>query len=80
MPSTQTTAPATLATTGTPQFQAPWSLARLPVVSIPCGVRQPTECRPAFSLSAQDDEAELLRLAAWCEQVLGFERPAGLGA
>ena len=38
MPSTHTTAPATLATTGTPQFQAPWSLARLPVVSIPCGV------------------------------------------
>ena len=38
MPSTHTTAPATLATTGTPHFQAPWSLARLPVVSIPCGV------------------------------------------
>ena len=50
MPSTHTTAPATLATTGTPQFQAPgaWPDCRSSVS--PAGL-QPTACRPAFSLS-----------------------------
>ena len=37
-PATDTTAPATLTTTGTPKFQAPWSCAGVPVVSIPCGL------------------------------------------
>jgi hypothetical protein len=38
VPSTDTTAPATLTTTGTLKFQAPWSYTGVPVVSIPCGL------------------------------------------
>ncbi len=73
MPSTHTTAPATLATTGTPHFQAPWSLARLPVVSIPCGVA--VDGMPAGHqlVGRRGDEAELLGIAAWCDEALGFD-------
>ncbi len=73
MPSTHTTAPATLATTGTPHFQAPWSLARLPVVSIPCGVAADGMPTAVQLVGRMDDETKLLRMAAWCEQVLGFD-------
>ncbi len=73
MPSTRTTAPATLATTGTPHFQAPWSLARLPVVSIPCGVAANGMPTGIQFIGRADDEAKLLRMAAWCEQALGFD-------
>jgi Asp-tRNA(Asn)/Glu-tRNA(Gln) amidotransferase A subunit family amidase len=73
MPSTHTTAPATLATTGTPQFQAPWSLARLPVVGIPCGVAADGMPAGVQLIGRMGDEAKLLRMAAWCEQVLEFD-------
>jgi aspartyl-tRNA(Asn)/glutamyl-tRNA(Gln) amidotransferase subunit A len=73
MPSTHTTAAVTLATTGTPHFQAPWSLARLPVVSIPCGVGTDGMPTGIQLIGRADDEAELLRMAAWCEQALGFD-------
>ena len=73
MPSTQTTAPATLDTTGTPHFQAPWSLARLPVVSIPCGVGADGMPTGIQLIGRADDETQLLRMAAWCEQALGFD-------
>jgi len=80
MPSTHTTAPATLATTGTPQFQAPWSLARLPVVSIPCGVAADGMPAGVQLAGRMDDEAKLLGVAAWCEQVLGFDALPALWA
>jgi aspartyl-tRNA(Asn)/glutamyl-tRNA(Gln) amidotransferase subunit A len=80
MPATHTTAPATLATTGTPHFQAPWSLARLPVVSIPCGLaanRMPTGIQ---LVGRRDDEPQLLRMAAWCEQTLDVDALPALWA
>ncbi len=80
MPSTDTTAPATLATTGTPQFQAPWSLARLPVVSIPCGVAADGMPAGVQLVGRMDEEAKLLRVAAWCEQALGFDALPALWA
>jgi aspartyl-tRNA(Asn)/glutamyl-tRNA(Gln) amidotransferase subunit A len=73
MPSTRTTAPATLATTGTPHFQAPWSLARLPVVSLPCGVAADGMPAAVQLVGRMDEEAQLLRMAAWCEQALEFD-------
>ncbi len=79
MPSTHTTAPATLATTGTPHFQAPWSLARLPVVSIPCRVGADGMPTGIQLIGRDDDEAKLLCMAAWCEQALRFDSlPASL--
>ncbi len=73
MPSTHTTAPATLTTTGTPQFQAPWSMAQLPVVSIPCGLASDGMPAGVQLVGRRDDETKLLRIAAWCEQALGFD-------
>jgi len=73
MPSTHTTAPATLATTGTPHFQAPWSLARLPVVSFPCGLAADRMPAGIQLIGRTDDEARLLRMAAWCEGALEFD-------
>jgi aspartyl-tRNA(Asn)/glutamyl-tRNA(Gln) amidotransferase subunit A len=80
MPSTHTTAPATLSTTGTPHFQALWSLARLPVVSIPCGVADDHMPAGVQLVGRPDLEAELFRVAAWCERVLGFDALPALWA
>ncbi len=73
MPSTHTTAPATLATTGTPHFQAPWSLAGLPVVSVPCGLAVDGMPTALQLVGRRDDEARLLRMAAWCEGIWEFD-------
>jgi aspartyl-tRNA(Asn)/glutamyl-tRNA(Gln) amidotransferase subunit A len=72
MPSTPTAAPASLETTGDPQFNTPWSHAGAPTVSIPCRLTQaglPLSLQlvgPAWS------EAQLLAAATWCEQKLEF--------
>jgi aspartyl-tRNA(Asn)/glutamyl-tRNA(Gln) amidotransferase subunit A len=78
MPSTHTTAPPTLATTGTSHFQSPWSLARLPVVSFPCGLAADRMPAGIQLVGRRDEEAKLLRTAAWCEQVLGFDATPAL--
>jgi aspartyl-tRNA(Asn)/glutamyl-tRNA(Gln) amidotransferase subunit A len=72
MPATDTTAPARLDTTGDSKFQAPWSFAGVPVVSIPCGLaadRMPV----ALQLAGRHrDDFRLLRIARWCEQPIAF--------
>lgn len=73
MPSTDTTAPATLETTGTPKFQAPWSCAGVPVVSIPCGLASDGMPAALQLVAGADREARLLQVARWCEQRLAFE-------
>ena len=75
VPSTDTTAPATLETTGTPKFQAPWSSAGLPVVSIPCGLARCDSADVDMPAAVQlvgpaDSEFHLLRVARWCQQRL----------
>ena len=70
MPSTDTTAPATLATTGTPKFQAPWSYAGVPVVSIPCGLSGDGMPAGLQLVGRRAREAALLGVAGWCEQQL----------
>ena len=78
MPSTDTTAPATLETTGTPKFQAPWSCAGVPVVSIPCGVSSDGMPVGMQLVGRHGDEAFLLKVAAWCEACLGFSKVPAL--
>ena len=80
MPATDTTAPPTLDTTGPKTFQAPWSYAGVPVVSIPCGLaadRMPAAIqlvRPHF------EDAALLAVAQWCETALDFRAlPPAIG-
>lgn len=72
MPSTDTTAPATLSTTGTPKFQAPWSCSGLPVVSLPCGVADDGLPAAIQIIGRLDREAELFPIAAWCERQIAF--------
>jgi Asp-tRNA(Asn)/Glu-tRNA(Gln) amidotransferase A subunit family amidase len=75
-PSTDTTAPATLTTTGTPKFQAPWSCAGVPVVSIPCGLAADGMPAAIQLVGRRGRDAMLLQVAQWCERCLAFdERP-----
>ena len=76
-PSTDTTAPATLTTTGTPKFQAPWSCAGVPVVSIPCELAADGMPAAIQLVARRHRDAALLRVAEWCERQLAFDkRPA----
>ncbi|MBM3956955.1 MAG: amidase, partial [Gemmatimonadetes bacterium] len=72
-PATPTPAPQDLSTTGDPVFQSPWTVAGLPVATIPTGLS-----RDGLPLAIQlvgrgFDDARLLAVAAWVEQVLGVE-------
>lgn len=78
VPSTHTTAPPTLTTTGTSEFQAPWSAAGLPVVSIPCGVASDGMPGAVQLVGRYHGESDLLAAAGWCEQAIGFDRLAPL--
>ena len=72
MPATDTTAPPTLQTTGPRTFQAPWSYAGVPVVSIPCGLA-PDGMPAAVQLVGRHyQEQSLLGVARWCEAHLDF--------
>lgn len=80
MPATDTTAPETMATTGPKRFQAPWSCAGLPVVSLPCGLAEDGMPVALQLVGRHHDDERLLRIAAWCEERLAFAaRPALLG-
>lgn len=72
-PSTDTTAPATLSTTGTPKFQAPWSCSGVPVVSIPCGLAADGMPAAIQLVGRRGRDAMLLEAAEWCERCLGFD-------
>jgi Asp-tRNA(Asn)/Glu-tRNA(Gln) amidotransferase A subunit family amidase len=69
-----TTCPAPPAdTTGDPAFNSPWSYAGLPTVSLPAGWT-PDGLPVSIQLIGPPwREAELLAVAAWCEQTLNFE-------
>ncbi|MBN1908704.1 MAG: amidase [Pirellulales bacterium] len=71
-PSTHTTAPATLAHTGTSECQAPWSMAGLPVVSIPCGLADDGMPGAVQLVGRWHHDTDLLTLAQWCEPHLGL--------
>jgi aspartyl-tRNA(Asn)/glutamyl-tRNA(Gln) amidotransferase subunit A len=81
MPAADTTAPPlSEGTTGTPKFQAPWSCAGLPVVSLPSGTAEDGLPVGLQLVGRRFGESDLFRTAAWCEERLGFEGvPAILG-
>jgi Asp-tRNA(Asn)/Glu-tRNA(Gln) amidotransferase A subunit family amidase len=72
VPSTDTTAPATLETTGTPKFQAPWSCAGVPVVSIPCGLASDGMPVGLQLVGRENQDEALLVTAEWCEKAIDF--------
>jgi aspartyl-tRNA(Asn)/glutamyl-tRNA(Gln) amidotransferase subunit A len=72
MPATDTTAPPTLDTTGCKTFQAPWSYAGVPVVSIPCGLAADQMPAAIQLVRPHHEDAALLSVAQWCETALDF--------
>jgi Asp-tRNA(Asn)/Glu-tRNA(Gln) amidotransferase A subunit family amidase len=72
-PATPAPAPAGIESTGDPSFNLPWSMSGHPVISLPCEV-VPSGLPVSIQLTgAALDEARLLGIARWCEQVLAFE-------
>jgi aspartyl-tRNA(Asn)/glutamyl-tRNA(Gln) amidotransferase subunit A len=71
-PATDTTAPASLATTGNPKFQSPWSYGGVPVVSLPCGLAGDGMPAAIQLIARPGDDRRLLQIAQWCEQQLDF--------
>jgi Asp-tRNA(Asn)/Glu-tRNA(Gln) amidotransferase A subunit family amidase len=72
-PATVGTAPDP-ATTGDPAFNSPWSYSGLPTVSFPTGI-SPDRLPVAVQLVGYPlKDAELLRIAKWCEQAIRNSR------
>lgn len=71
-PATDTTAPPTLETTGSNLFQAPFSCAGLPVVSLPFGLASDGMPAAVQLVGRPCCEDGLLALAGWCERRFGF--------
>ena len=62
------------ATTGLPTFNSPWSYTGLPTVSIPIAWTGADLPLCMQLVGRPWEEAELLQTAAWCEEVIGFEK------
>jgi aspartyl-tRNA(Asn)/glutamyl-tRNA(Gln) amidotransferase subunit A len=62
------------ATTGDPAFNSPWSYTGLPVVSLPAGWSADGLPLAVQLVGAPWAEADVFAAAAWCEDVLEFER------
>ncbi len=72
-PATNTTAPATLTTTGDPRFNSPWSLAGVPTVSTICGRGRSGMPVGWQWIGRPGEDARLLGIAAHCTARLGFQ-------
>jgi Asp-tRNA(Asn)/Glu-tRNA(Gln) amidotransferase A subunit family amidase len=72
-PATPAPAPAGIESTGDPSFNLPWSLSGHPVISLPCALA-PSGLPISIQLTgATLEEARLLTVARWCEDVLSFD-------
>jgi len=73
-PSTVDTAPRGLEWTGSPAFNAPWSLTGLPSVTVPSGLSEDEMPLGLQLIGRPHGELDLLEVAAWCEEKLGFPK------
>jgi len=71
-PATPTRAPAGLSSTGSPAFNAPWSHAGLPTITLPVTVTDGLPCGIQLIGPAWRED-RLLQIAQWCETHLGFD-------
>jgi amidase len=71
-PATPGPAPVSLATTGDPRFNAPWSYAGTPTVSIPFALTDSGMPIALQLVGKSWSEPQLLSVAQWCEERLGF--------
>lgn len=76
-PSTPTSAPASLATTGDPRFNAPWSFLGWPTTGIPCGLDAHHMPIGLQVIGPPGHDRIVLAAACWIEAEWGLElRPA----
>mgnify|MGYP001196084067 FL=1 len=68
-------APKDLETTGNPSYQVPWTMAGLPVISLPCGLDQNGLPLGIQIVGHLYSEATLLSYAKWCESILDTQLP-----
>jgi len=73
-PSTVDTAPRGLEWTGSPAFNAPWSLTGLPSVTVPSGISEDELPLGLQLVGRPHRDHDLLAVAAWCEEALGFPK------
>lgn len=71
-PSSVDTAPKGLEWTGSPAFNAPWSLTGLPSITIPSGLAENKMPLGLQIISKPFSEWNLFSVAGWCEEKLGF--------
>ncbi len=69
-PATPSTAPRSLATTGDPRFNSPWSYAGTPAVSVPCGLDKQGMPAGLQIIAALGRCRWLARVAGWIESRL----------
>jgi Asp-tRNA(Asn)/Glu-tRNA(Gln) amidotransferase A subunit family amidase len=71
-PSTVDTAPVGLAWTGSPAFNAPWSLTGLPSITVPTGLAPNNLPLGLQLVGTPYSEWILLKVAGWCEEKIEF--------
>jgi len=76
-PATTTPAPEGLSSTGNPAFNAPWSHAGLPTITLPVTVTNGLPCGIQFIGPAWCED-HLFQIAQWCETHLGFDNTPDL--
>ena len=59
-------------TTGQPVFQAPWTTAGVPAISIPYALDEDGMPLGAQLISNKFNDVKLLETASWCEREIGF--------
>jgi amidase len=65
--------------TGDPWFCAPWSSIGVPAISLPAAVGADDLPHAIQLVASTDGDADLLGVAAWCENVLGFASARSMG-
>jgi aspartyl-tRNA(Asn)/glutamyl-tRNA(Gln) amidotransferase subunit A len=70
-PCTPSEAPRDITTTGNPVLQSPWTFTGLPTITIPSGLARSGLPLGIQMASPSFYEADLLRVANWCERTLG---------
>jgi aspartyl-tRNA(Asn)/glutamyl-tRNA(Gln) amidotransferase subunit A len=71
-PATPTQAPKGLSSTGDPAFNAPWSFCGFPAITVPSGMTEEGLPLGIQLVGHPFTEEGLLRIAYWCEQIIGF--------
>jgi Asp-tRNA(Asn)/Glu-tRNA(Gln) amidotransferase A subunit family amidase len=69
-PTTPSTAPRDLASTGDRTFQSPWTFLGLPTIALPTGISQSGLPLSVQIIGKMFEEGTLLGIARWCEQAL----------